>query len=147
MNELETREFGKYLKHIMNHMVRKIDHKVSQDGLTTVQGRVIGYLAKKERTGEVVFQRDVEEEFHIRRSSVTSVIQGLEKNEYITRESVAQDARLKKIILTDKGRKINESVRETIFSEERKILQVLTDEEKEQFFYLIEKLEKGLSNL
>lgn len=131
----------------MNHMVRKIDHKVSQDGLTTVQGRVIGYLAKKERTGEVVFQRDVEEEFHIRRSSVTSVIQGLEKNEYITRESVAQDARLKKIILTDKGRKINESVRETIFSEERKILQVLTDEEKEQFFYLIEKLEKGLSNL
>lgn len=131
----------------MNHMIRKIDHKVSQDGLTTVQGRVIGYLAKKERVGEVVFQRDVEEEFHIRRSSVTSIIQGLEKNGYITRESVAQDARLKKIILTDKGRKINQSVRETILSEEEKILQVLTSEEKEQFFYLIQKLEKGLSNL
>lgn len=128
-------------------MIRKIDHKVSQDGLTTVQGRVIGYLAKKERVGEVVFQRDVEEEFHIRRSSVTSIIQGLEKNGYITRESVAQDARLKKIILTDKGRKINQSVRETILSEEEKILQVLTSEEKEQFFYLIQKLEKGLSNL
>lgn len=144
---MERREFGKYLKHIMNHMIRKIDHKVSQDGLTTVQGRVIGYLAKKERVGEVVFQRDVEEEFHIRRSSVTSIIQGLEKNGYITRESVAQDARLKKIILTDKGRKINQSVRETILSEEEKILQVLTSEEKEQFFYLIQKLEKGLSNL
>lgn len=131
----------------MNHMIRKIDHKVSQDGLTTVQGRVIGYLAKKERVGEVVFQRDVEEEFHIRRSSVTSIIQGLEKNGYITRESVAQDARLKKILLTEKGRKINQSVRETILSEEEKILQVLTSEEKEQFFYLIQKLEKGLSNL
>ena len=50
-----------------------------------------------------VFQKDVEEAFHITRSSVTSAVQLMEKKGYITRRSVPCDARLKKLALTDRG--------------------------------------------
>lgn len=143
---MQQRDFGRYLKGIMKSISRKIDQRVGEHGLTDVQGRLIGFLARKEKYGVEVFQRDIEEEFRVRRSSVTSVLQLLEKNEYITRESVAKDARLKKIVLTDKGRKVHEQVYQMILSEEGKVLQVLTKEEQDQLFVLLEKLEQACEN-
>ena len=50
-----------------------------------------------------IFQKDFEEEFSIRRSTATKILQLMEKNGLIERQKVESDARLKKIVLTNKA--------------------------------------------
>ena len=52
----------------------------------------------------------MEKEFQIRRSTVTGTLQLLEKKGFIRRESVEWDARLKKVVPTDKAEGIREHV-------------------------------------
>ena len=66
-----------------------------------MQGWIIGYLYQNR--DKEVFQRDIQEQFSIRRSTVTGILQLMEKNGLITRSSVERDARLKKLELTPPG--------------------------------------------
>ena len=87
----------------VSHMIRRrIDEGANgMDGVTGMQGWMIGYLYEHANTEET-FQRDLEREFRIRRSTVTGILQNMEKNGFIVRESVEYDARLKKLTLTIK---------------------------------------------
>ena len=96
----------------------------------------IGFRATKED----VFQRTIEEEFQIRPSSVTSMLKLLEKNGYIKRESVPEDARLKKLVLTEAGQNMFEQIGNVIEREEQRILNQLTKEEQKELFRLLSKL-------
>ena len=58
---------------------RMIEKRMSDLGLTSIQSRMLGYVYFQRRQEKKVFQRELEEEFKIRKSSVTSVIQILEK--------------------------------------------------------------------
>ncbi len=53
--------------------------------------------------GEDVFQRDIEREFDIRGSTSSNVLSLLEKKGFIERVSVDYDARLRKIVLTQRA--------------------------------------------
>lgn len=138
--------FGKKIHYISHALKRNIDRKVEQFGVTGVQVRILGYIAGESKVREV-YQRDIEEAFDRRRSTVTNVIQNLEKNGFIKRESVESDARLKKVVLTEKGNKVNEIVYRTILEEEEKILGHMTEEEIEQFYALLQKVADGAAKL
>ena len=90
---------GKALHMVGNQMKRLFDNAALEYGLTSIQSRIIRFLYLESQKRDV-YQKDIEEEFNIRRSSVTSVLQLLEKKGYIKRVSVKDDKRLKKIILT-----------------------------------------------
>ena len=55
----------------------------------------------------------------LRRSSVTAVLQAMEQDGFITRCSVAQDARLKRLTATPKGVAYHERIRLSIDNFER----------------------------
>ena len=78
------------------------------DNLTGMHGWVIGYLY--ENRNRDVYQRDLETQFSIRRSTATGILQLMEKNELIVREPVEADARLKKLVLTPKALDIHKMV-------------------------------------
>lgn len=69
--------------------------------ITKMHMWILGFLYMHRETD--IFQKDVEAEFSITRSTVTNILQLMEKKGLIRRESVASDARLKKIVLTEKG--------------------------------------------
>lgn len=94
----------------------KSDIKKQIDNVTGTHGYIVGYL--KSREGEDVFQRDVEKHFSMRRSTASSILALMEKNGLIERQSVSCDARLKKIVLTDKA---NEYI--ALFEDEGKALE------------------------
>ena len=75
------------------------------EGLTAIQCIVLDYLY--ENGARDVFQRDLEVEFQIRRSTVTGILQGMERRGLISRQPVEQDARLKKLVLTEAGLRIH----------------------------------------
>ena len=68
----------------------------------------------------------------------------MEKNELIIREPVPSDARLKKIVLTQKALDIHELVRKDIKQLETQLIQGLSNDEVEAFFSIIEKMKKNM---
>lgn len=113
------------------------------EGLTGMQGWIIDYLYEQDK-GKEIFQRDVEKEFNIRRSTATGVLQLLERDGFITREAVAQDARLKSLKLTPKAIEAQEIIIKNINELEQQLAQGLTQEEVNTFFRLINLIRKNV---
>lgn len=130
---------GKEIITLSNKIQRAIGKEVSQYNITSIQARIIGFI-HRESDKRNIFQRDIEEEFDIRRSSVTSVLQLMEKNGYIIRESVCEDARLKKLVLTEKGSEIQKRVCDSINNFEKTLRAELRDDEMDIFTNLIHRL-------
>ena len=109
-----------------------------------IHGWAINYFY--ENRDRDIFQKDFEEKFSIRRSTASNMLKLMEKDGYIKRVSVENDARLKKIVLTDKTVKIHTKICEDIAAREKKLRKGLTDEELETFFRITEKLKKNMEN-
>ena len=114
------------------------------DKLTLMHGWIIAYLY--DHHDEDVYQKDIENAFSIARSTVTSILKLMEKKNYITRESVESDARLKKLVLTETGIELHYKIENMITKNETLLDSLLTKEEKKQFLFLINKILSGLEN-
>lgn len=142
----ENRAIGFELKILSNMMKRKIavlKATENAEQLTGMHGWIIGYLYNRRDTTDV-FQRDIEAHFTIRRSTATGILQLMEKNGLIYRESVSYDARLKKLVLTPKAIASHEATMKAIYEMEANIKNGLTEEEIEQFFIIIDKIKKNV---
>jgi DNA-binding MarR family transcriptional regulator len=124
---------------------RKLDNGTSKYGITGVQSRILGFISHNSEKRDI-FQKDIEEELDIRRSSVTSVLQLMEKNGYIERVSVCTDARLKKIIITEKGIEVQRNVWNLIQELEKSLIDELSDEELEVLISLIDRLSNKIAD-
>ena len=83
-------QIGFEVKVISNLIQRKIDSTASGRGLaklTPMQGWIIDYIYNNQNENDI-FQRDVEAEFTIRRSTATGILKLMEKNGLITRVPV-----------------------------------------------------------
>lgn len=145
MIDQEEQHIGKRIRIISNLVRRKIDNVLSQKGmeLTSSQARIISFVYRQIPLRNV-YQRDIEMEFDIRRSTATNTLQLLEKSGYISRVSVDEDARLKKILLTEKGIGICEVIRGSISEVEGGLKNIYTTEELTELFYLLDKLYAAL---
>lgn len=115
--------------------------------ITGEQCRLMGYITHRILAGEEVFQREIEREFGIRRSSATSILSRIEKDGYITRVSDNSDGRLKKILLTEKGMQLHCILEENILAVEQTISKGMTEKEREEFMRLIKTAIENLSGL
>lgn len=139
----EEVRIGKEILILAHKFKRRIDKESAEYGVTSIQGRIIGFVYHQSSNRDI-FQKDIEAEFNIRRSSVTSVLQLMEKNELIKRVSVSEDARLKKIILTEKGIEIQKHVHNSIDAMERELRDEFTEDELNTFINLVDRLSKKI---
>lgn len=93
--------YGRLVKHASNMMSRHIDSFAAGYGLTGVQLSIIDFLGKYPE--QICLQRDIENEFAIRRSSATTLLQRMEKKGLVVRSIAKSDARQKQIQLTFKA--------------------------------------------
>lgn len=138
--------------HALSRMIRRQTDKIAfqstgetEDAAVTgnaQHGWVIGYLYHHQDRD--IYQRDLQEAFHIRRSTVTGILQQMEKNGMVTRSSVASDARLKKITLTPKAIALHESIISGIQKTEEMISKGLTPKEKKAFLLTCQKIRENL---
>lgn len=130
------------LSHLVKRTVDQVAFAEQDDHPTGVQGWILGYLY--ENQGREIFQRDIQEHFSIRRSTVSGILQLMERNGLITRSSVERDARLKKLELTPRGVELHERVERSIRQVEDRLSQCLTPEEKATFLTICEKIRAHL---
>ncbi len=111
---------------------RMLDKHARLAGLRGSQARVLCFLAivTPERN---VFQKDIEAAFEIRASSATGILQALECQGLIRRDSASLDGRLKKIVLTDKAKDMQTRSIEFHRSILKKLQGELSDEELARF--------------
>lgn len=137
---------GKYILDTAHLVKYELNTTFYRDNISGLQMRIMGFIHEKNSQGEDVHQRDLETEFKMRRSSVTSVINTMEKKGLVRRLPVPFDARLKKIDLTEKAKNIVEMHYEKIMQFENKILSNFSREEIENLKNLLEKVVENLDS-
>lgn len=144
MNRKDT--LGFQIKTLDNLFFRNLlAYETGQKGLdevTVMHGWILGFLY--ENTDRDTFQKDIETEFSIARSTVTSIVKLMEKKGYISRESVEKDGRLKKLVLTEKGRKIHEQHIDDIDLLEERCKRNISPEDIELFLAVAGRLKRNL---
>ncbi|MDI3536722.1 MAG: hypothetical protein PWP30_1204, partial [Eubacteriaceae bacterium] len=94
------KRIGFEIKTLSNRIRQYINEVMEKDpDITGIQGWIIGYISRHQNSQDV-FQRDIEKEFNVRRSTVSGILNTMEKKGLIIRQTVDFDARLKKITLT-----------------------------------------------
>ncbi len=112
------------------------------DKITASHGWMMDYLYHN-RDREI-YQKTMEQEFHMSKSTVTSVVQAMEKSGYITRVGVEHDARLKKIVLTPAGEQFYRDSQRFILEVEREIQGDISPEEMASFMKTINQMRQNL---
>ena len=98
--------------------------------LTSAQGRIMGFLARRK---EPPCAKDIEEEFHLSHPTVSGLLSRLEKKDFIEFRPDEKDGRCKRIYILPKGLACHERIYRTIQENEARIVQGFTPEEKAQF--------------
>ena len=139
-----AREVTFVVRKLLNLMRRlsEVDMPLRRQ-LTPMQGRTIGYICC--HAGTDVFQRDLEQEFQIRRSTASAMLQTMERNGLIRREPVPYDARLKKLVLTPEAVAFNERFKREMARAQAVIIEGVTEEELDAFFRVTAKFEQNLN--
>ena len=133
------------LRRVDNLIFRKINQFARANGVeqaTPMHGWIIEYLYR--HRDEPVFQRDIEREFSITRSTVTNILQLMERKGYIRRQSVPQDARLKQLVLTEEGVLFHEKTILSFHQTDDYVAGLLTEEENAELLRLLNKLREAL---
>lgn len=145
----KDRFLGRELQKISNCIKRatraNCRTEVDDEDITAINRWLIMYLY--DHRDEDVFQKDIEFEFSVRRSTCSSIISLMEKKGFIERVSVEHDARLKKIVLTLKAlEKCDVIHRETVKFE--KILESgISPQELEIFYSVLDKITDNINNI
>lgn len=146
MTNINKIKLGLDISRIHHIISRKMDAaviKAIDDNLTVSQAYVIDFISMEGNKKEI-FQKDLEKHFDLKRSSVSLMLSNMEKSDLIKRVPVAEDARLKKIILTEKSIKIYEEISKAIDSIENKLSENITLEEIEVFQKVIDKMRNNI---
>lgn len=137
---------GPELRYLSNLILRQMERNQADDSdwekITGRNGWIIAYLYKNE--GKDVFQRDLENTFGITRSTASKVVILMEKKGLVTRVSVPQDARLKKLCLTPKGRKLCVDMIEKLAEVEESLTDGFSDAELSQFLSCVERMKANM---
>jgi DNA-binding MarR family transcriptional regulator len=134
---------GCKINYVSNIIKREIEKLESIEALERVSGTnsfILVYILEK----EIVFQKDIEKEFGITRSTASKVISLMESKGLIIRKSVSNDLRLKQLVLTDEAKKIVLAVKEDLNKFEKRLTYGLTEEEKELLSSILSKIEKNI---
>lgn len=138
---MEDIMIGHELKKTSHLYKRKLD-KMFNIHLNSNQRFIMNYVIDSFKNNKDVFQKDIERELNIRRSTATVMLQTLEKNNYIKRISVNYDARLKKIVpvkIVDK-----DEFKEVIISIEKQATKDIDQKDIDIFMMVLSKIKNNL---
>ena len=134
-NLTSTRHLGGEIHCVSMAIRRALDVSISTQvspELTGTRGMVLGFISRCTAEGKAVYQRDIEDHFHISPPSVTGLLKAMDQDGFIVRTSTAQDARLKSLALTEKGRACDQALRTCIDAFERELRKGLDDAQLDQ---------------
>lgn len=138
------RDLGQQIYHANVLFRRSFDNLVAAESAgysDSLSGRnlwVLRYL--EEHRDEDVFQRDLENTFKVRRSTVSKTVELMEQKGLLVREAVNGDARLKRLRLTPKAEVILERVSSGVARMEERLKNSFDPADYEKLMNLLQTL-------
>lgn len=138
-------DVGRLINTLSHQLKRQMCIDDGADSLTTNMQRLVLHYILFESLKRDIYQKDVEKEFQIRRSTATGTLQILEKNGFILREPVKQDMRLKKLVPTEKAKGVRQHILENIRYIEALLMRDIPEEKLTICREVLEQMSANLS--
>jgi MarR family transcriptional regulator, repressor for mepA len=142
--EILSSEFLRWLRIVENHSQKLIEEHLKPFGLSLSQGFLFGLIADWALKGIAPLQKDLERDMRLVTSSITNLVQGLERKRLIFRVDSATDGRAKELHVTKKGWKVREELGRHVTDWQGALTRSLTDEELAVVVQLLGKTGRGL---
>lgn len=137
---MEKRHIG-YLLHRLVHVVdRDMNASFAACGLTHVQARVLLFIYHHGENGKTCGQKDLEQFLGIQKSSVTSVVNLMEKKGWMKRLPDPEDGRRNRLMLTEKALPYQAMAAECTEKEEQAISCHLSEKEVSELRAILSRL-------
>ena len=136
---------GYKIRLIHNQIHKRMEAKKQEnekEPLTGMQRWTLGFL--KDHADREVYQRDIEEAFSVSRATASNMLAVMERKGLIERVQVSHDARLKRLVLTDKAAALLDGAERDIREMEARLTAGLSAEDVE---HLKRCLDQMLQNL
>lgn len=133
---------GHDISKLSNKIRRKMDAFSTKESFSGSQGRVLHFLLAQT---EDVFQKDIEEEYSLRPPTATAILKKMEENGLIFRESLPNDGRMKKIVVTEKALQYKDIVMSDITQLEDELTTDISESDMDIFFKVVEKMLNNIS--
>ena len=138
------RDCGAWVNILSHKLKRRLDNTLTDWGVNSFQSRVLHYIRVHYRDGPV-FQRDLESTFGLSRSTATGILQHLEREGYISREGVQQDGRLKSLVPTEKGTRLDDQIHACLQQTEQEMIAGISPGQIQMFIEIVSKMSSNLS--
>ena len=127
-----------FIRNIAHLMANLQDRCLNLYGLSNQQARILMYLSKHNIRGQAKIKRkDLEHYLNIKGSSVTSLINGLEKNGFLERKPSESDGRRTIMSLTDKAKELVQQMDLVFEATDNQLQEGMSEEEKMTFRLLL----------
>ena len=125
---------------LANQIKRVFDTTTGRCG---TQVRILNFVLVSYPDKEI-YQKDIEEELNIRSASVSTLLKKMEAQDFIRREKVSCDDRLKKILPTRQTVEMKEQVERHVALLEKRLTAGVGEEELKVFFDVLEKMQENM---
>ncbi len=126
-----------YLRSIVHAMKQMLDNNLLPYDITNQQARLLGDLNDQLQKGGEIVQKDLERTMQLRGSSITSLLQGLERKGFISRRTGNEDGRTKQVDITEKGKALLEESESSFRDLEQLLVKGMSAEEKAAYLRLL----------
>ena len=136
---------GFRLRTLNNEINRYLDRRAREQGLddATLSNMWVLRVLYENRRHDV-FQKDLEVECGLARSTVTGIVKLMESKGLLRRESVPEDLRLKKLTLTEEGIAAHKTMVHISAELERTLTKGVTVDERAAFAAMLRRMQRNL---
>ncbi len=137
-----------FLPYRFNNLAERISFSLSRIysrrfDITIPQWRILATLAEEPH----LLARDIGQRTHMDKVRVSRAVKALEERAMLQREQSPSDSRASTLALTEQGRTTYAQIAPLATAWESKLLQNLTEQERDQLFSILAKLDRSIGEL
>ncbi|MBJ6135535.1 MarR family transcriptional regulator [Ochrobactrum sp. Q0168] len=126
----------------VNRRLRTVfDARVKERGLTLARARTL--LALIEQEG--LYQKELAETLEIENATMVRLLDGLERQSFIERQTVEGDRRAKRVVMTEEGKVLAEQVEKLADAVREDLLEGVSDEELSIALNVLRKMSESMN--
>ena len=146
-NKNMNENIGNKVRIVHNYIDKYFHSSWEKAGIepTRMQCATLHYL--RQHQDEDVFQKDLEAAFSISGATVTNILKVMEKEGLIIRVPMEKDARLKKLVMTEKGMQYDQAAYANVTRLEAGMEKGFTEEEITRFREYLDRLTQNIVDL
>jgi MarR family transcriptional regulator, organic hydroperoxide resistance regulator len=139
-------QFDDFLPHLIARLAYELNadliDKLRGEGINVTRWRILAVLAM----GDGITINEIIDRAMMQQSALSRALMRMEKENYVRRVARREDARCVEVYLTDKGRRLFNSLNIVVRKREQRLLEGFTSESVAEAFSLIRRLRRNVKN-